>query len=401
VSQPPPSGPPPGPSQGPPRATQPPPSGGGTAKTKQRTAIGIGALIIVVVVVAVFALSGGSSDKASAAEVKVEPVNTAGNNPFMPSVGTDQSNVTPPAGATSSNQNVASYSGDTPGLYGGTRNIASCDPAKMVAFLEANPDKGSAWADVVGIAQSDIRSYVSTLTPVILRTDTYVMNHGFENGRATDIPAVLQAGTAVLVDKYGEPVAKCYCGNPLTAAHVYTSPRYYGPRWPTFTPTSVTVIVKTTVVINTFTLVDPATGNSFSRPAGTTGNRDGDAPGKTPPPPTTTVPPTTTAPPTTTTPTTSPPPSGPTLAEQEQAASDRIAQASQQCYPFPPPIQDSTGASTSFSEETSTSFVITVVTNLVGGGNQTFIWRVDRGTGAFTPLNDLATTASNHCSLLN
>jgi hypothetical protein len=41
------------------------------------------------------------------------------------------------------------------------------------------------------------------------------------------------------------------------------------------------------------------------------------------------------------------------------------------------------------------------VTNLTAGGTQTFIWRVDRTSGAFTPVNDLAQVASGHCSLLN
>jgi hypothetical protein len=45
---------------------------------------------------------------------------------------------------------------------------------------------------------------------VLLRSDTVVTNHGFANGCSTTIPAVLQAGTAVLVDDKGVPVTKCY-----------------------------------------------------------------------------------------------------------------------------------------------------------------------------------------------
>jgi hypothetical protein len=316
--------------------------------------------------------------------------------------------VTPPAAATSTGGNVAQYSGDLPGLYGGTRNVSSCDAEKMVVFLEQNPDKGRAWAGALGIPTTEIRTAVSALTPVVLRTDTWVTNHGYVDGVANEIPAVLEAGTAVLVDKYGYPVVKCYCGNPLTTPRVYTSPQYVGTRWPAFTPTSIIVIQKTTVVIDTFTLVDPKTGQPFARPAGSNGSRDGDAPGTTPTTTTTTAP--TTTP--TTAPTTSPPattptvpptavPSGPTLEEQEQAASNRVAQATQQCYPFPAPIEDSTGASTSFDAVTPTAFTITVVTQLTTGGTQTFIWRVDRALGGFTPLNDLARVASGHCSLLN
>ena len=144
-------------------------------------------------------------------------------------------------------------------------------------------------------------------------------------------------------------------------------------------------------------------GTPFTRPAGSNGTRDGNAPSTTP---TTTAPPTT-APTTTlpevTAPPTAPPtvPQGPTLEEQEQAAANRVAQASQECYPFPAPIEDSTGADTSFGDVTPGSFTITVVTHTTSGGTQTFIWRVDRASGAFTPVNDLAQVASGHCSLLN
>jgi hypothetical protein len=359
--------------------------------------------VIVAVILGVVVLGGGSEDKAGAAEVQLQPTSTSGTNPFMPSVGTDQTGVTPPPAATSASGNVATYSGDTPGLYGGTRNSSSCDPDKMVTYLEANPDKAAAWAGVIGIPTTEIRSYVSGLTPVILRTDTYVINHGFENGRATDIPAVLEAGTAVLIDKYGFPVAKCYCGNPLSRPRVYSNPTYTGTRWPAFTPSSVTVIQQTTVVINIFTLVDPSTGTSFTRPAGTSGASDGNAPNSPTTPTTTTRPPTTTTLPTVTVPPTDAPPapSGPTLAQQEQDAANRVSQASSQCYPFPAPIQNSTSSDLSFSDETATSFVLQVVTHIADGSTQTFTWRVDRASGAFTPTNDLASVASGHCSLLN
>jgi hypothetical protein len=228
------------------------------------------ALLVVVVglgaVVAVVALSG--DDEASAEELTVEPVSSAGANPFMPTVGTDQNDVTPPAGS------GGSFSGDTAGLYGGTLNFTQCDPQKMVTFLQQNPDLGNAWAGVQGIRFDEIATYVSGFTPVILRSDTYVTNHGFANGRATVIPAVLQAGTAVMVDKYGTPRVKCYCGNPLTPGKTYSKPKYAGPRWPGFNPGSITIVQQTTVIIQIFTLVDPTTGEPFTRPAGSTGGSD-------------------------------------------------------------------------------------------------------------------------------
>ena len=100
------------------------------------------------------------------------------------------------------------------GLYGGTLEN-TCDPDRLIEFLEANPDKAQAWANTQGITVAEIPSYVSSLTPTILESDTTVTNHSFSNGVAVPIVAVLEAGTAVLVDDEGTPRARCYCGNPL------------------------------------------------------------------------------------------------------------------------------------------------------------------------------------------
>jgi hypothetical protein len=225
-----------------------------------------------ILVVAAGAAACSEDEAAAAEEFTREPVDTAGDNPFMDPVGTDEPEVEPPP------DTGQTFEGNTPGLYGGTRDVGACDAEQMVTFLEANADKAAAWAGVLGIEVSEIRSFVATLTPVILRSDTYVTNHGFENGRATTIPAVLQAGTAVLVDDKGVPVVKCYCGNPLTAPPRTTGVRYRGPDWPAFQPTNITIVVETTVVIDIFTLVDPATGDPFGRPAGSDGSEDGPAP---------------------------------------------------------------------------------------------------------------------------
>ncbi len=81
----------------------------------------------------------------------------------------------------------------------------------------------------LGLRTTQIRTYVSGLTDVLLRTDTRVTNHGYEDGIAIPIQSVLQAGTAVFVDKYGSPVVKCYCGNPLTPPVLYRAPDIHRP----------------------------------------------------------------------------------------------------------------------------------------------------------------------------
>jgi hypothetical protein len=352
-------------------------------------AVAIALLAVVValgVVIAVVAATSGD-DEAAAAEVELEPISSSGENPFMTSVGTDEPDVTPPP------DTGGTFAGNTAGLYGGTLNNSSCDAAQLVTFLQQNPSKAEAWADVLGITTVSISTYVDSLTPVVLRSDVSVTNHGYANGRATTIPAILQAGTAVLVDQYGFPVVKCYCGNPLTRPRVYVDPMYHGTPWRGFTPTSITIIQKTTVIIDTFVLVDPRTGESFRRPAGTDGTQDQPT---TPPSTSTTT--TTTLPlqpPTTAT----TQPAGPSPEERAEA---KLAQGADQCYPFPLPIQDSTGGDVTFEPGSSPdTFVMHVVRYLNGGGTQVFRWEVNRNTIAFTPINDLAQVASNHCPALN
>lgn len=198
-------------------------------------------------------------------EVVAAPVSTPGKNPFTPKVGTDKKGVTPPAGSGSSSGGPVSYSASLPGLYGGTRNYSSCDKVQLVNFLLQNPAKEAAWTTTLGIQVTQLQQYVSGLTDVILRTDTRVTNHGYVNGVADPIQSVLEAGTAVLVDQYGRPVVKCYCGNPLTPPVLYSSPVYTGPLWATFSPTQITIIQQSITIINQFTLYDPSTGQEFKR----------------------------------------------------------------------------------------------------------------------------------------
>jgi hypothetical protein len=207
-------------------------------------------------------------------EVALEPVSKATANPFTPKVGKDKSGVKPPRGAASSGGGAATFRGNVPGLYGGTMNYATCNATQLVNFLEQNAAKAQAWATTLNVQVTEIRQYVSGLTPVILRTDTRVTNHGYVNGRATALQAVLQAGTAVFVNRYGVPVIKCYCGNPLTAPVAAVTPVYTGPQWVNFSTTNITIIQQSTTIINVFKLYDPHTGTLFKRPAGTSGQDD-------------------------------------------------------------------------------------------------------------------------------
>ncbi len=230
-----------------------------------------------IVMVGVLGCGGGGGSTSAAgvkgpSEVAAAPVSTSGANPFTPKVGSDTPGVLPPSGAVSSSGGPVRYSAALPGLYGGTRNYSTCDASKLVDFLERSPAKAAAWAATLGIRTTQIRAYVSGLTDVILRTDTRVTNHGYVNGVADPIQSVLEAGTAVFVNKYGEPVVKCYCGNPLTPPVLYTTPVYTGPLWGGFSPTQITIINQSTTIINQYTLYDPTNGMEFTRTPGAHGH---------------------------------------------------------------------------------------------------------------------------------
>ena len=203
-----------------------------------------------------------------ATDVSLQPVSATGADPFTPPAGTNSPGVTPPPNT------GGTVVGSTVGLFGGTLNQSTCDATKMITFLQAHQDKATAWANVLGILPNDIPRFLGELTPAILRSDTFVINHGFANGHATDVPSVLQAGTAVLVDGFGVPVTRCFCGNPLTRPAKFTHITFTGPRWSSFSTTTITVIQSATVVVNQFTMVEPGTGVSFDRPRGTHGQQD-------------------------------------------------------------------------------------------------------------------------------
>jgi Protein kinase domain len=203
----------------------------------------------------------------AAASVGAEP-------PFIPE------ELNPPAAPPSTQEVVPAavsvVAGDTPGLYGGTR-ANECNVAGTERYLDANPDRGQAWARAEGVGPGEIHRVLTSLTPVTLRTDTAVTNHGYANGSPTQFQSVLQAGTAVLIDALGVPRVRCYCGNPLLRPEQPTSVRYEGPTWTTFSTESVTVVNKAAAPVAEFVVVERDTKKVVSRPRATSGEKDHDA----------------------------------------------------------------------------------------------------------------------------
>jgi hypothetical protein len=243
--------------------------------------VALGAFVAIVIGVGIaVVVTGDDDDTASGdtAELVLEPLGTAGADPFTESVATEEVAVlTAVSAPTGDEGDELTVAGDQPGLYGGTQDNTACDAAALVEFLDANPDKASAWVGVLGIGTDGIKDYVAGLTPVLLRTDTRVTNHGFANGVATPRQAVLQAGTAVLVDDFGVPRVRCSCGNPLTepaplptqlpAATDSGQVTLVGQPWSAWNPSTV-VVVNANVVVNEFVVFDIETETEFTQPVG-------------------------------------------------------------------------------------------------------------------------------------
>ena len=85
----------------------------------------------------------------------------------------------------------------------------------LAQALAANPVAREAWETVLGIDAGSFAEHLDGLTPVVLLRDTTVTNHGLERARIVARSAILQRGTAVLVDETGSLQVRCVSGSPL------------------------------------------------------------------------------------------------------------------------------------------------------------------------------------------
>jgi hypothetical protein len=284
----PPSGPLSGPSQPPSGPPSQPPGGGGDGEPPEpgphrpwwRSAPRIAVLTTVVVAAVILAVVLGRGDGGSGkgGEVFLQAAGKTGPDPFTGSTATDSSAapVSPsPATETATGNAVRGVDGGAPGLYGGSRKVSSCDVEKQIKALQAAPAKNKAFASVAGVDPSGVPAYLRSLTPVQLRMDTRVTNHGYRDGAATSYQAVLQTGTAVLVDARGVPRVRCACGNPLTPPVAQQgTPKRTGDSWSSYRSSNVVVVAPSTTVINIFVIYDGDDDDWFHRRRGDTGDKD-------------------------------------------------------------------------------------------------------------------------------
>ncbi|EPJ35966.1 hypothetical protein STAFG_6972 [Streptomyces afghaniensis 772] len=228
--------------------------------------------------------SGGDGDGDAAGAggaLFLQPAAAPGPNPFTDSTATTTVTPSPTprtpesvppgdAARVSAGLNgLRSLSGGTPGLYGGIERTGSCDVARQIGHLTRDRARTHAFARVAGVSPASVPDHLRALTPVVLRSDTRVTGHGFRAGRALGHQAVLQAGTAVLVDDRGVPRVRCACGNPLRPpVALRGTPDTKGIPWPGYRPGRVIVVTPAPQVITTFTIVDVTTRTWIERRTG-------------------------------------------------------------------------------------------------------------------------------------
>ncbi|WP_053682429.1 DUF6777 domain-containing protein [Streptomyces sp. WM4235] len=208
-------------------------------------------------------------------EVHLQPVGTAGPDPFTNSSATAESAPVQPPLPNASGQGIRTVNAATPGLYGGTQRLGSCDVEQQVGFLTGDDAKAGAFARASGIEQARLPEYLRGLTPVVLRADARVTSHGLRDGREKSFQSVLQAGTAVLVDNHGMPRVRCACGNPLGAPRAPKgSPVLKGDAWNGYQANQVIVIEPTAQVLGRLTIVNIANNTWIERTSGDDGAQD-------------------------------------------------------------------------------------------------------------------------------
>ncbi|MEV5356374.1 DUF6777 domain-containing protein [Streptomyces sp. NPDC052693] len=219
---------------------------------------------------------GGEGAPTTAAALVLQPAADPGPDPFTPSTAVAGPAPSPagPAprtadGAVRVSTGPRSLSGATPGLYGGTERTGSCAIGRQIGHLTRDRAAGRAFARVAGVPQEAVPDYVRALTPVVLRADTRVTGHGHRAGRVAGYQAVLQAGTAVLVDDRGVPRLRCACGNPLRPPRALRgTPPTRGTPWPGYRPGEVIAVTPAPRAVTDFTIVDLAARTWIERRPG-------------------------------------------------------------------------------------------------------------------------------------
>ncbi len=186
----------------------------------------------------------------------------------------------PAGGGSTSSDGLAlnKVRGDHPDLYATIDAPTSdgsappiCDTEELRAQLVGNAHLAATWTSEIGIDDSVART-LDGLTPVLLGQDTAVTENTYSPDGIHPYQAILQAGTAVLVDDKAQPRVRCDNGNPLSPSRFLVDAggkaELRGTTWSGFDAGRVVVIdvASATPVTELEHVVDVGTGRSVKLP---------------------------------------------------------------------------------------------------------------------------------------
>ena len=226
-----------------------------------------------------------------AADLTLESATSLPGGAFTPDFRTSKAAPKRAIGTSSLPAGVVDHtavSGATEGIYRGVKGSPGCDRNGLTTFFRNTPPVATTWiqaaSDDPTLAPDDglktvtpqtLPTYIAGLTPVLLRADTRVTEFTDTAGVASARQAVLQAGTAVLVDATGLPRVRCAGGSPLASpdAHAPTAITAGAP-WPGYALNSAVTMTAAPSALRAFGLTDASGTTIFRRPVGSTGRQD-------------------------------------------------------------------------------------------------------------------------------
>lgn len=173
----------------------------------------------------------------------------------------------PPAGP---GPTITAIPAATPGLYAVSGATRLCET--ITDSVLADSSDAQAFAAAIGVAPSELPRFLTQLTPVVLRLDTRVSSTGSTAASPATTQAVLEAGTAVLIDPQGVPRVRCRGANPLGPATLTESqPRYVGTAWPGFEASRLASITPAPSTLSSIEVLDGDTRQLQQLPIGAGG----------------------------------------------------------------------------------------------------------------------------------
>ena len=137
--------------------------------------------------------------------------------------------------------------GSEPRLYGRVDRQAPCDLDGLIDHFDNRNELTEVVAGVLDVSALQLSSFLRSYVAVATTRDTFVVDHRLVDGAAVPSPAVLEAGTTVLIDDLGLPRLRCGSASPLTqpdAEDLVGDAEPVGEPWAGFDPSRLVVVVR-------------------------------------------------------------------------------------------------------------------------------------------------------------